>query len=190
MHVSPTRHARRVFSLIAIILFIPLAAFAQLPPHEGGSRIRTTDPRVTAALGEGVQRSPTLRELVARIEQGDVVVYLELGQSLPSGLTGALKWIGANDMLRFVQVTVRNRPQSPTLIASIAHELQHVVEVIEAPWVTDSAKLRALYLEIGHRTGLGYELWDTAAARRTTRQVMYELSSPVTASAAENVEDH
>lgn len=189
MHVSPARHARRGLSLAAAIILLPIAAFAQVPPQQGGQRIRTTDPRVTHALLEGVERSPTLRALVARIEQGDVVVYLELDQSMRYGLTGTLKWIGANDALRFVQVSIKNGPKSPSLIASIAHELQHVVELIEAPWVTDHDSLRALYLEIGHRTGLGHELWDTSAARRTTTQVMHELSSPITASAAENAEE-
>lgn len=168
---------RRVCLLLAILtLAVPAAALAQSASQEGGPRIRPTDPRLADILADGVQRSVTLRKLVDRIEAGNVVVYLESEQSMPGLLLGALTWVGANDTLRFVRAAIKVRPKSNALIASIAHELQHVVEVVNAPWVNDDRTLRALYNGIGKRTSVSEEVWDTAAARWTTQQVLRELN--------------
>jgi hypothetical protein len=113
---------------------------------------------------------------VEHIESGNVVVYLESEQTMPGLLLGALTWIGANDTFRFVRATIKVRPKSNALVASIAHELQHVVEVVNAPWVIDDRTLRALYNGIGKRTSISAEVWDTAAARWITQQVLRELN--------------
>lgn len=165
--------------LVAATCSIPSLALAQLAPHEGGRRIRPTDSRLADILQDGVLRSATLRGLVDHIEAGNVVVYLESEQNMPGLLLGTLTWIGANNSLRFVRATIKVRPKSNALVASIAHELQHVVEVVNAPWVMDDRTLRALYAGIGNRTSVSEEVWDTAAARWTTQQVLRELNGVV-----------
>jgi hypothetical protein len=171
---------RRVRSLlVAATVLVPAMALAQISHTEGGPRIRPTDARLAEILEDGIGRSPTLRRLVDRIDSGNVVVYLESEQVLPGVLLGALTWIGANDSLRFLRATIKVRPKSNSLIASIAHELQHVVEVVDAPWVTSDRGLRTLYTSIGKRTSVNEEVWDTAAARWTTQQVMRELNGAV-----------
>jgi hypothetical protein len=49
-------------------------------------------------------------------------------------------------------------------IAMVAHELQHVVAVIDHPEVRSNATLLDLYTRIGHATGTGGLRWDTADA--------------------------
>lgn len=166
---------RRLCLILLTVALLPAPALAQ-SATVGGPRIRPTDDRLAQILEDGIERSPTLRQLAERIESGDVVVYLESEQSLPGILLGALTWIGANDALRFVRASIKVRPKSNSLIASIAHELRHVVEVIDAPWVDSDRALRALYTGIGKRTSVTEEVWDTAAARRTTQQVLRELN--------------
>lgn len=175
--------------LIVFTMLVPAAAFGQSAQHDGGPRIRPTDERLAQILRDGIERSPTLRRLTERIENSNVVVYLKSEPSMPGVLIGALTWVGANDTLRFVRATIKARPKSNSLVASIAHELQHVVEVVEAPWVTSDRAMRTLYSEIGNRTSLHEEVWDTAAARWTTQQVMRELNSPAAAATASAADD-
>jgi hypothetical protein len=162
--------------VVAATFFAPASSFAQRDHGDGGARIRPTDARLADILQYGIERSPTLRGLVDQIESGNVVVYLESEQSMPGLLLGALTWIGANDTLRFVRASIKVRPKSNGLVASIAHELQHVVEVVNAPWVTSDRRLRALYTAIGKRTSVSDDVWDTAEARWTTQQVLRELN--------------
>jgi len=178
---------RRICWLLVIAAtLVPASARAQDLHRDGGPRIRPTDSRLAEILRGGIERSPTLRKLREQIEAGDVVVYLQSEQSMPGVLLGALTWIGANESLRFVRATIKVRPKSNVLIASIAHELQHVVEVVNAPWVINDRSLRALYHSIGKRTSISEEVWDTAAARRTTQQVLRELNGAV---ADDNADD-
>jgi hypothetical protein len=178
---------RQVCSLLVAATLVPTLAFSQAVPQEGGPRIRPTDQRLGEILRDGAERSPTLRKLVELIEAGNVVVYLEAEPNLRGSLLGALTWIGANDTFRFVRAAIKVRPKSNALVASIAHELQHVVEVVNAPWVNDDKTLRALYNDIGKRTSVSEDVWDTAAARWTTQQVLRELNG--VASTTENADD-
>lgn len=176
---------RRAVILVLFVLISPAAALAQPVEPDGGPRIRPTDSRLADILREGIERSATIRALVQRIEAGNVIVYLETEQTMRGQLLGSLTWIGANEALRFVRVSIRARPLSNALIACIGHELQHVVEVVDAPWVNNDRLLRSLYHGIGNRTSLHDEVWDTAQARWTTQQVMRELAAPSATVAAD-----
>ena len=70
------------------------------------------------------------------------------------------------------------------MIATLAHELQHAVEVVEDSAVTDEKTLVALYKRIGrpNRTNSSTG-WETVAAQEAGYQVRRELVS-VPASAA------
>jgi hypothetical protein len=60
------------------------------------------------------------------------------------------------------------------MIAVIAHELQHAVEVAGDPGVVDDAGLVALYRRIGHNSAGGHS-YDTDAARTAGHTVRDEL---------------
>ena len=59
--------------------------------------------------------------------------------------------------------------------ALLGHELQHAVEVAEAPGIHSAGDLRALYREIGVRTGA--DSYDSIAARQAGFTVRDELTS-------------
>lgn len=168
----------RLCLLAPLVLLLPVVCTAQdVVPLEGGSRIRSSDKRLMAILNDGARRSPTLRGLVDRVEGGDVVVYLESQPYIRRMLLGAVTWVGSNDQVRFVRVSIKMAPKSSSLIATLAHELRHVVEVIDAPWVNSNYALRDLYEQIGQRSGLADRAWDTRAAQLVTDQVMHELNN-------------
>ena len=62
-------------------------------------------------------------------------------------------------------------------IAMLAHELQHVVEVIDNPGVQSRDDLLALYQRIGHSTGAAGLNWDTVAALRAGELARTEVAS-------------
>ena len=170
---------------LCLTFAIALTAFAALPAPATANatataplntaRLRPQSPRVAAWLARGRQRSPTLRALADQVERGDVVVYLEIAFTLDPGMAACVTWMASAPGARYVRVSMRPNLREADAIATLAHELQHVVEVIDSPEVQSGADLAALYARIGHRTGRGGRTWDTVAALRVGTLTRAEL---------------
>ncbi len=127
-------------------------------------RLRPQGDRVARWLREARRRSPTVQRLVERIERSDVIVYLDISRSLAPNVAACLTWMAATHSRRIVRASFRMNLGTNDAIAMVAHELQHVVEVIEHPEVQSSETLLDLYTRIGHATGTDGLRWDTADA--------------------------
>lgn len=149
----------------------PLSASAAL---ESPSRhVRTNDRSVRRLLTRGFTRSPTFARLMARLELSDVIVYVEEMPRLPGALEGRMMMLPrahANRYIR-IQIALRGSPDDSTAV--LGHELQHAVEVAEAPEVSDEPGLARLYQRIGMAGGA--HVYDTLAAQAAGRQVRKEL---------------
>jgi hypothetical protein len=156
-------------ALLASISVSPAAADPAMP------RLRPQSPRVTRWLADGVARSETFRALVARIERGDVIVYLESQAALGRGLSACVTWMGSTPQVRYLRASVRPDLGARDTLAMIAHELQHVVELIDHPDVLSERGLADLYQRIGHPTGRTGDQWDTTAALQTGDRVRTEI---------------
>jgi len=178
--------ARLVPLAIAFLLGAANAAAPQSLATEPAAspQIRMEDSRLAALLADGVRRSPTLRSLVDRVEGGRVFVFVQAVRWLPGEAVGHLTWIGASLPNRFVRISIKTHARPNDLLASLAHELQHVVEVIGAPWVSDDQSLLALYRLIGHPTNGAQSSWDSDDARWMGDQVLRELKGLATGAAA------
>ena len=97
----------------------------------GGPRLRPQDPRIIQVLQEGMARSATFRALVDRIEASNVIVYVAVSPMLKSSLSGALTWMTRAGDFRYVRASISTEQTFDQMIATVAHELQHAVEVIE-----------------------------------------------------------
>lgn len=137
------------------------------------SRLRAVDDKAASLLRSGVERSPTIRRLVDAIEQSDLVVYVETGRLR---LPAQLQFVSATPAGRYLRVSVRVMGLDNDLLPSLAHELQHAVEIAGAPEVRNQATLRQLYEEIGggFRVG-GMMQMETRAALDTQQVVLDEL---------------
>ncbi len=158
-------HLHRTLAVVLTVLAALPAYGAPTTPF-GTARLRPHSPRVARWLARGWQRSPTIRALAARVEQSDVVVYLEIAFQLDPGMAACVTWMAAVPGARYLRVSLRPDLREADAIAMLAHELQHVVEVIDHPEVQSGSGLAALYDRIGHRTGGGSRTWDTVAALR------------------------
>ena len=161
--------------LLAFVMcsLISTAAFADSWRE---ARIRPQDPRLVLLLRQGVERSATLRALVDRIEASNVFVYVALSPLMKSNLSGKLTWMTRAGDYRYLRATINTEQNADQMIATLAHELQHAVEVIEEELVSDQRSLQELYKRIGRPSvsGIGGG-WETDAAQQTGLRVRKEL---------------
>ena len=137
-------------------------------------RVRALDPALTSLVADGVRRSYTFARLLETIEEMDLIVYIVPNPQMPLSLAGRLMVVPAAHDQRYVRIEIGPQGTAEDAIATIAHELQHAMEVASAPDVRDDEGLAALYKRIGHGVA-GRHAYDTAAARDIGRTVRSEL---------------
>lgn len=168
-------HRILLLSGIAVAMLLswratPLTATERTPET---THLRPTADRLRDAITYGLARSATLRGLIEKIEESDVIVHIA-PQVRPRGrIAGELQFAAATSAARYVRVTVRADLRRPQLVAMIAHELQHAVEVAGDPTVVDDTSLDALYERIGFHNASGTH--ETHAARMIEARVLREV---------------
>jgi len=165
------------------------SAFAGREP-DGGPRLRPQDQRIKDALREGALRSATFRALLDRIDAGDVIVYIATNRQIKSSLSGMLTWMTQAGGYRYVRASINPDQAFDQLIATIGHEMQHAVEVIDDAGVTNERTLVELYRRIGQQNSISSpSRWETSAALQTGSQVRHELSiMPATVAMSRGIE--
>jgi hypothetical protein len=112
-------------------------------------RVRTEDPALAQLIRDAADRSATFRRLVEAIGATDGVVYVVRDRCRPplrACLAFGIAVAGPNRMLL---VIVDDRKADPDAIVSIAHELQHALEVLGHRDVTSGAAMYGLFERIG-----------------------------------------
>lgn len=159
--------------LIATIAF-PATAVASdgaLPfPH-----IRSPEPQMRALIEDAIDSSPTVRALVARITASDVVVFVACEHDPNVKASGRLNFMTAAGGVRYVVIRLKPKRRAAA-IAMLAHELQHAMEIADAPAIVDDESLAREYARIGYRSHSAHGLaFDTKAAVDVGRRVVEEL---------------
>jgi hypothetical protein len=163
---------------ILIIVAAPLAFATTLPEDGAPYHIRTTDLRLRTLIDVGTRTSPTFRALVDRLVASDVVVYLRCEPKWSSRVDGRMTFATSAGGYRYVIVRVRDLPSRAHLLALLAHELRHAVEVADTPAIVDGPTLAREYGRLGYvsqwaaTTGIAF---DTAAAVQTGEKVLREV---------------
>lgn len=146
--------------------------------RNGGPRLRPQDDRTTSMIAAGMARSASFRALVTRIEASDVFVYVGMSPLLKPTMAGRLTWMTKAGGYRYLRAAISTDLSSDQIISSVAHELQHVVEVIEDSQVIDERTLESLYQRIGRRSNAGVTAaWETVAAQDAAIRVRRELNA-------------
>ena len=162
----------RPVSMLVALSCLCAPAAADAPPA-----VRAVDPIVIVALARGSARSATFRALLSRLQASDVIVHVE--RRAPGGRAfGFTRFVVSSPPARYLRITLHVDSADDATVGLLAHELQHAVEVADAPWVRDEASYGALYRRIG-RAACGPPLWcfDTMAAVITGKQVYDEVGS-------------
>lgn len=84
-----------------------------------------------------------MRALAEQAERGDVIVTLDVAFMLDPGMAACVTWMASVPGARYVRVSARPHLREADAIAMLAHERQHVVEVIDNPEVRPGADLAA-----------------------------------------------
>ena len=137
-------------------------------------RVRPMSQTAREIVDDAAKRSPTITRLLEIIERSDTIVYIDLDFNLRS--EGATTLIASNDAVPLHSRRDRSDAHgSYRRIEMLGHELQHAVEIIQAPQVRDASGMRQLFSKIGWLlTDLNFE---SPAAIGTERQVRRELIS-------------
>ncbi len=163
------------------VLMCSPALAADGPADSGLDRLRSPDRALLDLLRDGAERSGTLKALIERLEVLRGIVYVTQTVALSKGLEGCLLhrvWSSGED--RYLRVLVRWGLPKDYLIALVAHELQHAIEVLEAPGAHDSASIERLFERIGvhQRLGKGRASYETRSALEVQDAVSAELKAP------------
>ena len=159
--------------LPAILLsaFVAIAPPVIAPPFP---RVRPMSEDARALVEEAARRSPTIARLLRIIDQSDAVVYVDLRFEVRG--EGATTLFAVSSYCRFIRVTIAKTVTGYRRIEMLGHELQHAVEIIQAPDVRDSAGMRRLFAKIGWM--LGDLTFESDGAIDTEREVRRELRTP------------
>jgi hypothetical protein len=163
---------------LAAMLFTPPMPFEPLAESavlDAPTRhIRANDRSMRHLMRRGYRGSRTFADLVARLQRSDVIVYIEQVPRLPGALEGRLMMLPRVNGFRYVRIQLAPRGAPEDAVSILGHELQHAVEVAEAPEVSDGTGLADFYKRTGMRNGR--DVYETAAAQSVARRVRRELS--------------
>ena len=145
--------------------------------------VRTTEPEVQALLDHATSRSETFRSLIAALNGSDVIVYVETSVTRAARLRGHLVHrIVAKDTHRYLRLRLNPFGPVEQRIGVIAHELQHALEIAQAPNVGRSETVQSFFELIGftHGTQCGdcYETTRALDLERTVREELRANRSP------------
>jgi len=150
------------------------ATSASRDPH-----VRMEDSRLKKLLAEGTAASPTLRRLVDRLDQSDVIVYFACDQQLRNSIAGRLSFVGVSAGSRYLRARIGYLGARLRQIALMSHELQHAVEVADTPDIIDEPSFEREYRRMGFVNHAGSSpgtvAYETEAATATAEQVLREL---------------
>lgn len=163
------------YASVVAVLLIPAPAAAQTPARPPHVRPQSRDAQ--HFVEEAVAASPTVRELMARLDESDVIAYLRFRVFAEIGFEGRLRFLTASGGQRFVVIELACVRTRVDQITTFGHELHHALEIAAAPSIVSVPTLAAYYERIGTETGgvPGGRTFETRSARVTAAIVRKEV---------------
>jgi len=109
------------------------------------THVRSDEPKIVRLIDAGRAQSETFRRLLDRLDESDVIVYIhpkQTHQALGGFLSHGVVVAGG---CRYLHVGMTMLGADRWLIALLAHELQHVVEVADHPEARDRRSVAAMF---------------------------------------------
>ena len=141
------------------------------------TRIRGADPQLHKFIREADGRSATFRMMVDEIQRSNAIVLVQFGRCANGRFRSCLVGVEGDAHTRHIRIVLNTRPTDLRLMANIAHELQHALEILREPDVMDAESALRLYRRIGTgdcKKGLS-EACETEAALTLEQKVLDEL---------------
>jgi hypothetical protein len=158
----------RTACLLALLLAAP--AFAAAGPED--ARVRCLDTESLHLLQKVRGQSPTARRMIDRLEKSDLITFVRIGPSF-ARLRATTRILGHVREARFVLISITSMAPEVDKVLLLGHELQHAVELADAPWVRNDNGMIEMYERIGWRDSA--RAFETAAAVEAGRAVKEEV---------------
>jgi hypothetical protein len=147
-----------------------------LNPQVTSCPIRSHNDRILRAEADAERRSATFQSLVRRVSASDLIIYAESGRCESRQVLSCLSLVSAAGGFRYLRITIDTEHSLDLIASQLAHELQHAVEIADAPQVTNNDTLRTLYRQIGHVSAAA-DVYETREAIRVTATVRSEFAA-------------
>ena len=149
------RRARSVIALLCVGLWNVATAVAD---ERAFTRVRGADDTVRGLIREGDARSESFRAMVDEIQRSNAIVRVQFGLCAKGKVRSCVVHVDGDERRRHIRILVNTRTTNDRLIATIAHELHHSLEIIRTPEVTTGEQVLALYRRIAKgRCGKGLD---------------------------------
>jgi len=176
--MATPRQSNRCCRAIAAAAFVSLLAAshtarAEEPASGRVRRVRSENPTIAALIDRTAERSATFRRELAAIEATNGLVYIEQGRcghSVKACLVMTVTVVGPYRLLR-VKVDIGR--DASAVSASLGHELQHVIEVLSDPTITDNNRIFSFFQRVGPTESA--VTFETAAAVKAGLTVLAEI---------------
>ncbi|HSL21314.1 MAG TPA: hypothetical protein VK886_07260 [Vicinamibacterales bacterium] len=163
--------------MLPVFALLVSAAVTTAPATPRGApeypHVRAVEPRVAEIIQDGIRRSATFARLYRSLQQTDVILFVQTSRDLPRALVGGLSLITSTPLARYLRADIRADLPRWDMIATIAHEMQHALEIAGAYEVRDAPGVNALYRRIGRAQGA--HVLETDVAYRVGLQVRAEM---------------
>jgi hypothetical protein len=135
---------RTIWTVLVGVYLCMAGAQAAIP------RVRPLSDRGQRLLAVGRDLSPTIRAMLDRVEQSDIIMQLDLRLNLdvPNAVT---QLVTATPDFRYVRVSINPRSSPARRLELLGHELQHVLEIASDVSVRTQDAMRDLFTRIGRR---------------------------------------
>jgi hypothetical protein len=135
-------------------------------------RVRALDAPVRELIEIGAERSETFRRLLTLIEATDGLVYVERARCRLKVPACLMFPSAGSEQTRVLRIYIDDRKSDRDAIASLGHELQHALEVLQEPAVRSTAAMHLFYHRQARRLG---DTFETNAAIVAGDSVRAEL---------------
>lgn len=157
------------------IVWLLVLSSSAAPPTPFG-HVRSDQASIRTWIAEGYEQSTTFRALVDEIDRLPGIVYIEGTLAIPHGLDGALLHsVAGSRELPLLRIQLRLSLSRAVGIATLAHELQHVMEVLRGGRMSDASAMAALFAALDEAHDRGAAHFETEEARQVTARVLHEL---------------
>lgn len=160
--------------MIGVILGVLLCGVVPAEADEPRMpRLRPLTDRGARLVEVGRKLSPTIRDMLERVEQSDIILQIDLSMNF-SVANATTRLVTATPDFRYVRVNINPRLSPARRLELLGHELQHVMEIAADPSVRDQEAMYDHFTKIGRRdkvTGA----FDTLAAVDMERVVRREI---------------
>src|SRR5262245_22032521 len=164
-------------SLRAVLTYPMFLLALTLTPTRGCARalvphLRPETPGLRSLTNQAAARSPIVRALIDRLDHSSVIVYLRHRVFGPVTVDGQIGLLSASSTHRFLVIELACDRSELTQMATLAHELQHALEIAGEPSVVDIPTLVRFYTRVGSALQpMGVTMtFETQAAADTDRK--------------------